>query len=50
MNETFRQLEVPDSAIFIDRLVIGSNAAAGAGVEVDVWKQITQGESLMAGV
>lgn len=43
LNDTFRPIEVPYTAKFIDKREIGSNAVAGAGVEVDLWAGDTDG-------
>ena len=43
LNDTFRPFSIPFDAKFVDRLEIGSNAVAGAGVEVDVWEGNTPG-------
>ena len=46
LNDTFRPIEVPYSAKFIDKREIGSNAVAGAGVEVDLWAGDTDGSHI----
>ena len=43
LNETFRPIEVPYNAQHVDTLEIGSNAVAGAGVQVDLWAGDTDG-------
>ena len=45
LNETFRPIEIPFGAKFIDRVEIGSNAATGAGVEVDIWEGTAPGKN-----
>lgn len=46
LNDTFRPIEVPYSAKFIDKREIGSNAVVGAGVEVDLWAGDTDGRQI----
>lgn len=43
LNVTFRPIEVPYTAKFIEKREIGSNAVTGAGVEVDLWAGDTDG-------
>ena len=43
LNDTFRPIEVPYTAKFVDKREIGSNAVVGAGVEVNLWAGDTDG-------
>ena len=47
LNDTFRPIEVPYTAKFIDKREIGSNAVVGAGVEVDLWAGDTDGNHIL---
>ena len=43
LNDSFHPIEVPITASYVDTRVIGTNAVAGEGVQVDLWAGDTDG-------